>query len=144
MSVSTVGVETNPSSIRICPTDICFATWWYYADGVDTDVKNGCFRMLDWLVSTHPSKQNIGRQRLSTKWLSAVLNVVNFLTLLGISIKTSSKANHEFGIGPQTSGPDVYQFVQTRQAWGRLWRRGHRLRRQRLEPAPSSGSSPSY
>jgi hypothetical protein len=47
-------VETNPYNICICPTDICFATWWYYTDGIDTDVKYRCLRMLDWLVSTHP------------------------------------------------------------------------------------------
>ncbi len=51
-------METNPSNIRICPTDIriCptdirFAALWYYAVGVDTDVKYGCLGMLDWLVS---------------------------------------------------------------------------------------------
>jgi hypothetical protein len=49
-------METNPSKICICPTDICFSACWYYADGVDTDVKYGCWQMLDWLVSTHPIK----------------------------------------------------------------------------------------
>ncbi len=46
-------VETNPSNIRICPMDICFAAWWYYADSIDTDVKYGYLQMLNWLVSTH-------------------------------------------------------------------------------------------
>jgi len=26
-------VETKPSNICICPMDIRFAAWWYYADG---------------------------------------------------------------------------------------------------------------
>jgi len=47
-------VETNPSNICICPTDIRFTACWYYSDGIDTDVKYGCLWMLDWLVSTHP------------------------------------------------------------------------------------------
>ncbi len=47
-------VETNPSNICICPTDIRFAAWLYYADSVDMNVKYRCLRMLDWLVSTHP------------------------------------------------------------------------------------------
>jgi hypothetical protein len=46
--------ETNPFNIHICPTDIRFTAWWYYADSIDTDVKYRCLRMLDWLVSTHP------------------------------------------------------------------------------------------
>jgi hypothetical protein len=46
--------ETNPFNIRICPTDIHFAAWWCYPDGIDTDVKYGCLQMLDWLVSTLP------------------------------------------------------------------------------------------
>jgi len=47
-------VETNPSNICICPTDIRFAAWLYYADSVDMNVKYRCLRMLDWLVSTTP------------------------------------------------------------------------------------------
>ncbi len=47
-------METNPSNIHICPTDVRFDAWWYYADGIDTDVKYRCLRMLDWLVSTDP------------------------------------------------------------------------------------------
>ncbi len=31
-----------------------FLTSWDYADGIDTDDKYRCLRMLDWLVSTHP------------------------------------------------------------------------------------------
>jgi hypothetical protein len=27
-------VETNPSNIRIFPTDICYLASWYYANGV--------------------------------------------------------------------------------------------------------------
>jgi hypothetical protein len=32
-ALAEVLVEINPSNIRICPTDIHFAAWWYYADG---------------------------------------------------------------------------------------------------------------
>ncbi len=35
------------------------ATSWYYTDG-NTDVKYGCLRMLDWLVSTHPKNCSLG------------------------------------------------------------------------------------
>ncbi len=44
-------VETNQSNFRIYATEIVAS--WYYADS-DMDVKYGCLRMLDWLVSTHP------------------------------------------------------------------------------------------
>jgi hypothetical protein len=55
-------VETNPSNIHICPTDICFAALRYYADGIDTDVKYGCLQMLDWFVFTHPAYYHCCRQ----------------------------------------------------------------------------------
>jgi hypothetical protein len=43
-------VETNPSNIRIFPTDIHFiAAWWFYADGF-----YGCSRMLYRFISSHP------------------------------------------------------------------------------------------
>ncbi len=49
-------VETNPSNIRIFPTDICiilmdihFIAWWYY-----TNSFYRCCWMLDGLVSSHP------------------------------------------------------------------------------------------
>jgi hypothetical protein len=31
-----------------------FLASWYYAEGIDTDVKYGCLQMLDGLVSSHP------------------------------------------------------------------------------------------
>jgi hypothetical protein len=52
-------VENHPSNICICPIDICFGAWWYYAEGIDMEVKYGCLQMLDWLVSTHPEKTSI-------------------------------------------------------------------------------------
>ncbi len=42
-------IENNLTNICI----FCIASW-YYADGINTDVKYRCLRMLDWLVSTHP------------------------------------------------------------------------------------------
>jgi hypothetical protein len=31
-----------------------FLALWYYAEGIDTDVKYGCSKMLDGLVPSHP------------------------------------------------------------------------------------------
>jgi len=46
---------TNLTSVFTVRTSVFLASW-YYAEGVDTDVKDGCSRMLDGLVSSHPLK----------------------------------------------------------------------------------------
>ncbi len=79
-------VETNPSNIRICPTDIRFAAWWYYADGIDMDVKYGCLRMLDWLVSIHPNESTSSLRRMAP-WPKIVApTLVTLLSMLASSI----------------------------------------------------------
>ncbi len=48
-------VETNPSNICFFPMDIQFyLTSWYYANHLQMSIL-GCLRMLDGLVSSHPS-----------------------------------------------------------------------------------------
>ncbi len=49
-------VETSQPNFCIYPMDIrIFLTSWFYAEGIDTDVKYRCLRMLDGLVFSHPS-----------------------------------------------------------------------------------------
>ena len=44
---------THLTSVFTLRTSV-FLTSWYYAEGIDTNVKYGCSRMLDGLVSSHP------------------------------------------------------------------------------------------
>jgi len=45
---------TNLTSVFTLRTSVFLASW-YYAEGIDTDVKYGCLWMLDGLVSSHPN-----------------------------------------------------------------------------------------
>jgi hypothetical protein len=44
---------TNLTFVFTLRTSVFLASW-YYAEGLDTDVKYGCSRLLDGLVSSHP------------------------------------------------------------------------------------------
>ncbi len=58
---------TNLTSVFTLRTSV-FLTSWYYAEGVDTDVKYVCSRMLDGLVSSQVGKSCHGHNTIFLAW----------------------------------------------------------------------------
>jgi hypothetical protein len=87
---------SNLTSVFTLRTSVFLASW-YYAEGVDTDVKCGCFQMLDGFVSSHPKIRAqclLAKSHLAHRHLADARTIRNTCRLKGPNFRGGRKPTY--------------------------------------------------